>query len=314
MLCKAGFMLNLRKCKFLVVAGKLLGFEISGEGYQLAGKFMSSWSDMQIPTSLKQLQVILGKLLWASPLIPHFKQRMVPLEKLLKGKGTVEWTEECTQAMNDPLAALHVSTKLQLPNFGGVFRLYPSVSGEFAFVAVTQPQGDAIQEAPVAFVSRRLTPTELKRTPVEQFVGVAVWATRKLKRFTTTAKQVVVVCPEEEWPTLLASEEVHLKVRAMVIEMALYNCKWMTGENPWALGGALVEVPTSDTGAVQVEGSPVTWTHKPTTLKMPIAAAGEPPSLQCPGPVTAYFDGGSGQRLGTGGFCVWDGQLRLVVA
>ncbi len=79
-LCRAGFMLNLRKCKFLVVSGKLLGFEISGEGYQLAQKFTKSWSNLKIPTSLKQLQVILGKLLWASPFIPHFKQQVAPLE------------------------------------------------------------------------------------------------------------------------------------------------------------------------------------------------------------------------------------------
>ena len=114
---------------------------------------------------------------------------------------------------------------------------------------------------------------------MEQFVGVVAWAARKLKRFTTTAQQVIVVCPEEEWPLLVTSEEIHLKVRALIVELTLYNCKWVAGDNPWVLGGAMVEIPEEADGAVDVEGAPISWAHLDTTLKMPSAVLVELPLL-----------------------------------
>ena len=92
-------------------------------------------------------------------------------------------------------------------------------------------------------MSRRHTITESKMTHLERFVVVVSWAVRKLRRFTTTASRIEVVCPDEEWVTVVASAEVHLRIRAMLVELEVYNCTWVVGENPWEMGGGVVHSP-----------------------------------------------------------------------
>ena len=69
-------------------------------GYQLAEKFLRKWDEPTPPRSLKGLQRVLGKLLWASPFIPEYKGLVTPLEELLSGSSPGVWTAECTDAVN----------------------------------------------------------------------------------------------------------------------------------------------------------------------------------------------------------------------
>ncbi len=97
---EAGLMLNLNKCKLLIPQPKLLGLELAYDGYRLHGKSLKAWVDVKIPTNLKELQSLVGKLMWASPFIPNFKTLIKPIEGLLGGKEEVKWTRQCTEAVN----------------------------------------------------------------------------------------------------------------------------------------------------------------------------------------------------------------------
>lgn len=57
---------------------------------------MCKWAEVGLPRSLKDLQSVLGKLLWASTFIPNYKFIVQPLEKLLSRKKGSVWTQECT--------------------------------------------------------------------------------------------------------------------------------------------------------------------------------------------------------------------------
>ncbi len=48
---------------------------------------------MRIPRNLKELQGLLGKLLYASTFIVDYKRLVQPVEALLTEKGTAVWTE-----------------------------------------------------------------------------------------------------------------------------------------------------------------------------------------------------------------------------
>ena len=100
-LVKAGFMLGLKKCKFLVPEVVVLGYQLIPDGYRLATKFIRSWAEPKPPNNLKGLQKILGKLLWASPFIPQYKKLVAPLEDLLSAGSPGEWGPECTEAVNE---------------------------------------------------------------------------------------------------------------------------------------------------------------------------------------------------------------------
>ena len=68
-----GFMINLRKCKFCQPVAVVLGLELLHWGYRLRSKFLRSWATVKIPTSLRELQAVLGKFMYASSFIPNYK-------------------------------------------------------------------------------------------------------------------------------------------------------------------------------------------------------------------------------------------------
>lgn len=96
-------MINLRKCQFLQPRCFLVGMEICRGSYRLAKKSLKRWVGAELPGTLQELQQVLGRLLWAAPFVPGFKERVRPLEALLSPKSAGEWTQECTAALNDIL-------------------------------------------------------------------------------------------------------------------------------------------------------------------------------------------------------------------
>ena len=82
-LVRMGFMMNLRKCKFLTSKAAILGLELTERGFALGLKFLSNLHKVRIPTYLKEQQGFFGKLMYAAPHIPYFKSRVKPIEALL---------------------------------------------------------------------------------------------------------------------------------------------------------------------------------------------------------------------------------------
>lgn len=76
----AGFLINLRKCRFLVTEFNLLGHRVSNRSVQLGDKFIAGWANVSIPRSIPDLQALLGRFAWAAPFIPSYKELVRPLE------------------------------------------------------------------------------------------------------------------------------------------------------------------------------------------------------------------------------------------
>jgi hypothetical protein len=93
-------MLGLKKCKFLVGTCVVLGYQVMEDGYRLACKFLRKWTSLRPPTCLRELQQLLGKLLWCSGFVPEFKRLIAPMEALLSPSNDGRWTPECTEACN----------------------------------------------------------------------------------------------------------------------------------------------------------------------------------------------------------------------
>ena len=128
-------MINLRKCKFLVTNAPILGLDLCKAGFALGLKYMGNLHKVGIPEDLRGLQSLLGRLMYASAHVPHYKQRVSAIEKLLSQKGEVRWTRECTEALNDLLNCVWNRVRLVQADPHGMLQLYPSVSEGFGFVA-----------------------------------------------------------------------------------------------------------------------------------------------------------------------------------
>ncbi len=95
----------------------------------------------------------------------------------------------------------------------------------------------------MAFLSRKLTLTERKWSPIEKTVALVGWGIRKLRRYTTTAPIISVVLPEEAQLATVLDQGAHLRLRALMVDLAMYNTSWKVGVNKWQIGQNLIEVP-----------------------------------------------------------------------
>ena len=96
------------------------------------------------------------------------------------------------KALNKLLVCIFAWVRLVQPDPSGVFVVYPFLEGEACFVALVQPGPDKV-ECPIAFVARYLTKMELKYGTITTLVSVAVWAIRKLHRYTTFSREFCVI-------------------------------------------------------------------------------------------------------------------------
>ena len=57
--------------------------------------------DLSPPTSLRQLQSLLGKVNYIRRFIPNLSSKIIPLTMLLKKENRFAWNEECKKAFDD---------------------------------------------------------------------------------------------------------------------------------------------------------------------------------------------------------------------
>lgn len=160
---------------------------------------------------------------------------------MLSPKHDGVWTEECTRCVNELVRVIFAQVHLHQADPYGKLTFYPSSGNEVAFLAVTQHQ--AGKEAPVAFLFRRMTATELKWSALERMVAIVSWGVRKLRRYTTTASSIEVVTEREEEVAVLLDTAQHLRLRAFLLELQMYKVKWIARGNPWTVGTGLIDMP-----------------------------------------------------------------------
>ena len=151
--------------------------------------------------------------MYASPHIPHFKERIKLIRALLSGKGRESWTLACTAILNDTMHCIYARLRLVPADPYGRLVMYPHKRDGLGFVACLQGS------MPVAFVSRALTHTEIKLGVLSWLIVVVAWAVRRLRRYTTFAEEILVVLPDAESVVVALDTATHLCLRAHIVEL-----------------------------------------------------------------------------------------------
>ena len=165
-LTQAGFMVNLRKCKFLRGRVTVLGTSFFDYSYRLGDKTLKKWVSMQLPRNLKQLQSVVGKLVWASSFIPGFKALVQPIEGLLSRKPGQLWDQRCTDALNELARLVFQRLQLGLADWSQPFQLHVEESRGVVQAVLTQQREGTTR--PVSIICRRCTPAEGKMCDAER--------------------------------------------------------------------------------------------------------------------------------------------------
>ena len=80
-------------------------------------------------------------------------------------------------------------------------------------------------------VSRTLTEYERKRPILEQRLHVVRWALRRCRRFTATSPVIHVSMPEPSHVLVIKDKTHHLRLEALLIDLASYNATYGEGDS-----------------------------------------------------------------------------------
>ncbi|XP_047174666.1 uncharacterized protein LOC124842265 [Vigna umbellata] len=185
---KFGMRLNPAKCTFGVAAGKFLGFMLTSRGIEANPDKCEAILQMQSPTTLKEIQRLVGRLTALSRFIPNLAARMRPvLRKLKKGAGPA-WDDECERAFQDVKTILVNPPVMNRPVPGGDLHIFLGVSETAISVVLMQERPQARL---IYFVSRTLLDAEIRYQRVEKVALALLHASRRLRPY-FQSHQVIV--------------------------------------------------------------------------------------------------------------------------
>ena len=160
-----GFKLKLSKCHFAKSSVKYLGHILEKNGIRPAKDNLKAIREFERPKTRKNVRQLLGKVNFYYKYIENASKELEPQHNLLRKGIPFRWTDSCERAFVDiknylcssPILGIYDQTK---PVF-----IYTDASGGGLGAVLKQPQKDGILH-PVAYFSRRLTPTEGKRKAI----------------------------------------------------------------------------------------------------------------------------------------------------
>jgi hypothetical protein len=123
---KHGLKMNPKKCAFGVSVGEFLGFLVHEGGIEVGKKSMKAIYEVVPPTSLKELQSLLGKINFVRRFISNLSQKVLPFSPLLRIKKDQKfvWGDEQQKAFDEIKQYMKESPVLVPPQLNKPFKLY----------------------------------------------------------------------------------------------------------------------------------------------------------------------------------------------
>jgi hypothetical protein len=123
--------LNLDKCVFGVITGKLLGFLVSFWGIKANPKKVRMIEVMRPPARIKDVQKLMGCLATLSRFISRLAEWAVPFFKLLRKSGPFVWTDEAEEAFQELKRYLTSLLVMVTPEPRETLLLYVAATAKF---------------------------------------------------------------------------------------------------------------------------------------------------------------------------------------
>ncbi|KAL1123025.1 hypothetical protein AAG570_002113 [Ranatra chinensis] len=153
---------------------KFMGHIVSRQGTRPDPNKVKAIEEIVEPKNLKELRSFLGMINFYRRFIHNLADKIEPLTKLLKKNRNFEMDESAREAFKWGKEALTTVPILQFPNFDKKFILTTDAS-QLALGAVLA-QEEELGEKPIAFASKKLTPTQTRYSTIERELLGIVWA------------------------------------------------------------------------------------------------------------------------------------------
>ena len=170
-------------------------------------------------------------------------------------------------------------------------------------------QGTGKDKHLITLVGRDLTNAEKHWTFPEQVLAMACWGMRRLYRWVGFVPHVVVVLPTWSCQLLVRDKGVHARLRAHVLELAMYGVSYTVDDRPAGLVARLRQVSGESDGSCPEGPPPIE--HEDVELKFPHGKKEAVKGVQEGAAIRMYFDGRSADKRGSGGYIIFapDGKV-----
>ena len=154
------YFLKVSKTKFEEPQMEILGWQVGVGGIHIDPSKIAGIKEWpQQLKDVKQVWSTLGVLGYQRPFIKNFAEIARPLHNLTKKDTPFEWTQECTDALEQLIQAVTSEPVLYQPDFAKQFELKVDAS-LFAIGAVLFQRDDEGRHQPVSYFSQALNPAE----------------------------------------------------------------------------------------------------------------------------------------------------------
>lgn len=153
---------------------------------------------------------MLGKLNFASAVVPDFKRRVKCIERLQRADVAHVWTRKHTDALNDIVELVWRRLVLHVPDLTKPLHLHVDFDSTDCCVVCTQEVEGSVRL--LAMVGRETPRSERWLGGITRALLVALWGIRRLHRWTAWATAIVIHLPDKAHVAVCRGKELHLRL------------------------------------------------------------------------------------------------------
>ncbi|GBO43029.1 Retrovirus-related Pol polyprotein from transposon 297, partial [Araneus ventricosus] len=190
---EVGLAVNLEKCAFGQNRVKFLGHIVGSGQHSPDSEKAEVLRILSRPSTKKELRSFLGLASYYRDYIPNFSEIVLPPTDLTKRKvpNVLPWSIDAGEAFVKIKDELVRMPTLHIPDIGRPFWLYTDASAT-AIGACLAQHNDVGKELPIAFFSKKLTPTQMKWSTIEREAFCVLEALKKFDTWVFGGKIQVV--------------------------------------------------------------------------------------------------------------------------
>ncbi|KAK4385722.1 hypothetical protein Sango_2696200 [Sesamum angolense] len=137
---------------------------------------------MPEPRNIHELKSLQGKLAYLQMFISNLVGRYQPFSRLMKKDVPFQWDEACDKAFKIIKSYLMKPPILVAPVLGRLLILYVAAQERSVGILLAQ-KNDERKENALYYLSRTMTPNELKYSPIEKLCLALIFSIQKLKHY-----------------------------------------------------------------------------------------------------------------------------------
>ncbi|CAA0814797.1 Unknown protein, partial [Striga hermonthica] len=216
-----GMKLNTSKCAFRVKAGRFLGYVVTERGIEVNKDKVKAILDMAAPRSIRDIQVLAGRIAGLSRFIARAAKKSFAFFKLLKKKA-FQWSDEAQVAFEKLKEFLSELPLLTKPEPGDELVFYISV-GVFSLSSVLLREAAGAQQ-PIYYTSRVLQGAETRYSEVKKAALTLVITTRKLRPY--FLNHVIILRTNFQLGETLGRPTISGRLVRWAVELSEYSIKY----------------------------------------------------------------------------------------